>query len=38
MTRKIARLRVRRGTPDDRPRATKEFAVPFEDGATVLDG
>lgn len=33
----IATLRVRRGTPGDPPRYD-EFAVPFEDGATVLDG
>ncbi|HTQ32803.1 MAG TPA: 2Fe-2S iron-sulfur cluster-binding protein [Stellaceae bacterium] len=33
---KIARLSVRRGTASDPPRY-EEFAVPFEDGATVLD-
>jgi succinate dehydrogenase/fumarate reductase-like Fe-S protein len=38
MTAKIARLRVRRGTPDDPAARYEEFAVPFEDGATVLDG
>jgi succinate dehydrogenase/fumarate reductase-like Fe-S protein len=32
-----ARLRVRRGTADE-PARYDEFAVPFEDGATVLDG
>jgi succinate dehydrogenase/fumarate reductase-like Fe-S protein len=37
VTRAIAHLRVRRGTADDSPRYD-EFAVPFEDGATVLDG
>ena len=33
---KTARLRVRRGTGDEMPRYD-DFAVPFEDGATVLD-
>lgn len=32
-----ARLRVRRGTPADPAPRYDEFAVPFEDGATVLD-
>ena len=36
MTAGVAHLRVRRGTADDPPRYG-EFAVPFEDGATVLD-
>ncbi len=36
MTTGTAHLRVRRGTADDPPRYD-EFAVPFEDGATVLD-
>jgi succinate dehydrogenase/fumarate reductase-like Fe-S protein len=36
MTTATAHLRVRRGTADDPPRYD-EFAVPFEDGATVLD-
>ena len=33
---KTARLSIRRGTADEPPRY-EEFAVPFEDGATVLD-
>ena len=33
---KTARLNVRRGRGDEPPRY-EEFAVPFEDGATVLD-
>jgi succinate dehydrogenase/fumarate reductase-like Fe-S protein len=33
---KTARLRIRRGAADEKPRY-QEFAVPFEDGATVLD-
>lgn len=33
---KTARLKIRRGTGDEPPRYD-EFAVPFEDGATVLD-
>ena len=33
---KTARLRIRRGTAAEPPRY-EEFAVPFEDGATVLD-
>jgi len=33
---KTARLSIRRGTADEAPRY-EEFAVPFEDGATVLD-
>jgi succinate dehydrogenase/fumarate reductase-like Fe-S protein len=33
---KTARLKVRRGSEGDAPRYD-EFAVPFEDGATVLD-
>lgn len=33
-----ARLRVRRGTPDDPVPHYDEFVVPFEDGASVLDG
>jgi succinate dehydrogenase/fumarate reductase-like Fe-S protein len=36
MTERIARLRVRRGGPEEPPRY-QEFAVPFEEGATVLD-
>jgi succinate dehydrogenase/fumarate reductase-like Fe-S protein len=36
MTARLARLLVRRGAGDERPRY-EEFAVPFEDGATVLD-
>jgi succinate dehydrogenase/fumarate reductase-like Fe-S protein len=36
MTARIARLRVRRGTADE-PARYEEFAVPFEDGASVLD-
>lgn len=36
MTGRVARLRVRRGTADPAPRY-EEFAVPFEEGATVLD-
>ena len=36
MTREIATLRIRRGTAGERPHY-EEFAVPFEDGATVLD-
>jgi succinate dehydrogenase/fumarate reductase-like Fe-S protein len=36
MTQQTARLRVRRGTADAAARYD-EFAVPFEDGATVLD-
>jgi succinate dehydrogenase/fumarate reductase-like Fe-S protein len=34
---KTARLRIRRGAGNEPPRYD-EFAVPFEDGATVLDG
>jgi succinate dehydrogenase/fumarate reductase-like Fe-S protein len=34
----LARLRVRRGTADDPAPRYDEFAVPFEEGATVLDG
>jgi len=40
MSERIARLRVRRGTggePERYPGHYDEFAVPFEDGATVLD-
>ena len=33
---KTARLSIRRGTADE-PARYEEFAVPFEDGATVLD-
>ena len=33
---RVARLRVRRGTGDG-PQHYDEFAVPFEEGATVLD-
>jgi succinate dehydrogenase/fumarate reductase-like Fe-S protein len=33
---KTAHLRIRRGTADE-PACYEEFAVPFEDGATVLD-
>ena len=36
MTARLARLRIRRG-PGDEPGRYEEFAVPFEDGATVLD-
>jgi succinate dehydrogenase/fumarate reductase-like Fe-S protein len=36
MNAKTARLRVRRGIADE-PARYDEFAVPFEDGATVLD-
>ena len=36
MTRRTVRLRIRRGVGDEPPRYD-EFAVPFEDGATVLD-
>jgi succinate dehydrogenase/fumarate reductase-like Fe-S protein len=36
MTARVAHLRVRRGTADQPPRY-QEFAVPFEDGASVLD-
>ena len=36
MTQRTARLRVRRGTGGE-PERYDEFAVPFEDGATVLD-
>lgn len=36
MTARTAHLRVRRGTAGDPPRYD-EFAVPFEEGATVLD-
>ena len=36
MTHRLGRLRVRRGTGDASPRYD-EFAVPFEDGASVLD-
>jgi succinate dehydrogenase/fumarate reductase-like Fe-S protein len=32
-----ARLRISRGSADD-PARYEEFVVPFEDGATVLDG
>jgi succinate dehydrogenase/fumarate reductase-like Fe-S protein len=38
MTMPTARLRVRRGTANDREPRYDDFAVPFEDGATVLDG
>jgi len=37
VTKAIARLRVRRGTANERTRRYQEFAVPFEPGATVLD-
>ena len=37
MTERIARLRIRRGIVGDQSRYD-EFTVPFEDGATVLDG
>jgi succinate dehydrogenase/fumarate reductase-like Fe-S protein len=37
MRARSARLRIRRGTAGELPRY-EEFAVPFEDGATVLDG
>ncbi|HVC52915.1 MAG TPA: 2Fe-2S iron-sulfur cluster-binding protein [Stellaceae bacterium] len=33
-----ARLSVRRGTANDREPRYDDFVVPFEDGATVLDG
>jgi succinate dehydrogenase/fumarate reductase-like Fe-S protein len=36
MTARLARLRIRRGVGDETPRY-EEFAVPFEDGASVLD-
>ena len=36
MTQRIARLRIRRGSGSG-PGHYEEFAVPFEDGATVLD-
>lgn len=36
MTAKTARLRIRRGAAND-PSQYQEFAVPFEDGASVLD-
>ena len=36
MTARVARLRIRRGTGDESPNYSG-FAVPFEDGATVLD-
>ena len=36
MTARLARLRIRRGGGDE-PERHEEFAVPFEDGATVLD-
>ena len=36
MTAGIARLRIRRGIADETPRY-EEFAVPFEEGASVLD-
>ena len=36
MTGRTARLRIRRGIADAAPRYD-EFAVPFEEGATVLD-
>lgn len=36
MTRRTVRLRIRRGVGDEPPRYD-EFAMPFEDGATVLD-
>ncbi len=36
MTARTTRLRVRRGTVGE-PARYEEFAVPFEDGATVLD-
>ena len=36
MTARLALLRIRRGTGDEPPHY-QEFAVPFEEGATVLD-
>jgi succinate dehydrogenase/fumarate reductase-like Fe-S protein len=36
MTPRLARLRIRRGAGDEAPNY-EEFAVPFEEGATVLD-
>jgi len=36
MTAQTARLRIRRGAGDEPPRY-EDFAVPFEEGATVLD-
>ena len=36
MTERLARLRIRRGTGDELPNY-QQFAVPFEEGATVLD-
>ena len=37
MTGRVARLRIRRGAADEPAPRHQEFAVPFEDGATVLD-
>ena len=40
MTARLARLRIRRGVGDESassPGRYEEFAVPFEEGATVLD-
>ena len=37
MTTRVAHLRVRRGTANDPGPRYQEFAVPFEDGASVLD-
>ena len=37
MTARIAHLRIRRCTADEPAPRYQEFAVPFEDGATVLD-
>jgi len=37
MTEQLAKLRIRRGAPDETPR-WQEFEVPFESGASVLDG
>ena len=36
MTARLARLRIRRAVADEKPRY-EEFAVPFEEGASVLD-
>jgi succinate dehydrogenase/fumarate reductase-like Fe-S protein len=38
MTTQTARLRVRRGDARDMSPRYQEFAVPFEEGASVLDG
>ena len=38
MTARIAHLRVRRGTADETASRYQEFTVPYEEGASVLDG